>query len=310
MIKEKISTISIEDSREDRIDRYLAALYPDLSRSYFKKLIVERGVLVDDHPVTPHHILKAKQKVSIRWPVKAPTISARHFGELPFPVLFEDEELLVINKPAGLLCHPAGARGRGTSVVDLLAHKLTEGGWPDELRPGLVHRLDKDTSGVLIFAKNPDSHAKIAKQFLNRQVHKTYEALVKGHMEEKEGELESHLKRDPFRRNQFAVAADGRWALTHFKIKEYLGDAVTWLELKPLTGRTHQLRVQLSSFHHPVLGDPLYGGMSAKLPFIKRQMLHAAAVEFDHPEKKKKIKVVAPLPDDFQEAVKLIRSQP
>lgn len=299
--------INVECSNEERIDRFLAHLYPQFSRTYFKKMVSARTILVDGHPVTPHHLLKRGQLITIDWPSHRPRLSAKQFGPLPFPVIFEDEELLVIDKPAGLLCHPAGARGRGESIVDLLAHKLSQQGWPDDLRPGLVHRLDKDTSGLLIFTKNPDSHARIAKQFQSRQVKKTYLALAGGIIEANSGSLEGKLARNPLRRNQFSVSSEGRYSLTHFNVIERLHKGATLVELNPVTGRTHQLRVQLSAYGHPIVGDALYGGRTLCGGAIKRQMLHAHKIGFFHPESNEKLFFESPLPPDFQAALKLLR---
>jgi 23S rRNA pseudouridine1911/1915/1917 synthase len=292
---------------EIRLDRFLALEFPERSRTYFQRLIDGRKILVDDHPVSPHHKLKNGQVIHINWPVMPVESEPIHPSELPFPILHEDSALLVINKPARLLCHPTGTRKDGTTLVELLRAKIKRGDWPDEIRPGLVHRLDRDTTGVLLFAKTPEAHAHLTRQFSKRQIKKTYVALVKGHMADKEGTLECHLARDPFRRKQFRVAPVGRLAITKFKVLEHLGDVATYVELYPLTGRTHQLRVQLSGYHYPILGDELYSAKEAEFSFARRHMLHASKIQFTHPDSKKVMEFAAPLPDDFQEAIKLIR---
>ncbi len=323
MPKDEVEVLmKIAPGEEDRIDRFLAARYPDTSRTLFQRLINDRRVTVDGHPVSPKHRLQAGQTVSVSWPTEVPV---RGFGDLwavkspnpltgtsagafPFPIIFEDDSLLVIDKPPGVAVHPSAGHFHGRTVVELAAPRLGDGPWPDESRPGLVHRLDKDTSGLLVLAKTPEAHARLAKQFERRQVKKIYTALVKGRMEASEGILECRLARDPGHRQRFAVSTLGRWARTEFSVKERLGRVATRVELRPLTGRTHQLRVQLAGFHHPVLGDRLYGAADKDFSFIARQMLHAAALRFQHPETQKEVHFEAPLPNDFQQALKVIRS--
>jgi 23S rRNA pseudouridine1911/1915/1917 synthase len=300
--------IKVSAGEEARLDRFLALRFPQQSRTTFQRLINNRNILVDGHPASPKHKLKSGQKIHIDWPSsKLPSTGIINVP-IPFPILYEDAHMMVINKPPNLLCHPVGWRRDGQTLVELLAPKLEKGMWPDEVRPGLVHRLDRDTSGVLLYAKTPEAHAHLSRQFAQRRTQKTYMALVQGSMEDKAGTLECRISRSPQQRQRFSVTGDGRLAITSFKVIEHMGKLATLVELHPLTGRTHQLRVQLSSYKYPILGDRVYGVKNQDFPFIKRQLLHALRIKFFHPETKKEMDFKAPLPDDFQHAIKLIRS--
>jgi len=303
------SSFKVEAADEGRLDLFLATRYPAWSRTRLQRLINKRNVLVDQHPVSPHHKLRREQLITIEWPVAAPVIK-RAKVPLPFPILFEDDSLLVINKPSGMVVHPSVGHTDGKSLVELVEPFLAGQIWPDDARPGLVHRLDRDTSGVIVMAKTPEVHADLSKQFARRQTKKTYLALVKGSVKAKEGTLECHIARHPGLRQRFAVSSSsGRWASTKFKVLERFNEAASLVELHPLTGRTHQLRVQLSEYGHPILGDHVYGAQEKEFDFVKRQMLHAARLELKHPGTGKAMQFDAKLPDDFQENVKVIRSR-
>lgn len=300
--------IGLDD--EGRLDRFLVGKYPDWSRTALQKLINKRFVTVDDHPASPHHALRRGQTVTIKWPQaeikKARTVPL----DIPFPILFEDDAMLVVDKPPGLVVHPSAGHLDGVTLIEILRPKLAQGIWADENRSGLVHRLDRDTSGVIVLAKTPPAHGKLSRQFSNRHAKKTYIALVNGNMPVEEGLIESHLARHPGKRQRFAVSSSrGRFASTRFKVKEHFGDLATLVELYPLTGRTHQIRVHLSSYGHPVLGDHVYGVSEKKFSYIKRHLLHAARLEISHPETGKTMVFEAPIPADFQSALKFIRSQ-
>jgi len=285
---------------------FLAAEFPAWSRTRLQRLIEGGRVLVDGEIPSPHLKLRAGQSVQITWPaVHSPQIS-KSSRPLP-PIIYEDGYLLVINKPAGMVVHPAAGHYDGDTLVEIVAPKLKKGAWPEDLRPGLVHRLDRDTSGLILFAKTPQIQTKLSRQFAERKIKKTYLALVKGVPESREGALECRISRHPKMRQRFAVAATGRWAFTKFSVRESFGGEAALLELNPLTGRTHQLRVQLAAIGHPILGDTVYGDRQNQFPFIHRQMLHAFQIEFNHPQKDRLVKFTAPPPDDFQDALKLIR---
>jgi len=290
-----------------RLDRFLALKFPDQSRSLFQRLINKRKILVDEHPASPSHKLKKGQMISLHWPKEEP-VAIDLSRPLPFSILYEDKSLFVLNKPAGLLVHPTRQDQDILTLVDYLKPRLKQEEWPEGVRPGLVHRLDRDTSGLLLFAKTLRTHARLSGQFAKRQVSKIYYALVQGIPSQKEGTLESHLARHPKKRKQFFVSGDGRLAITRFHLKESFGRSASFLELSPLTGRTHQIRVQLAHYGHPILGDRVYGGSQSCPDFVKRHMLHAAKIDFLHPETEARVSFEAPLPDDFQNTLKILRS--
>lgn len=298
-----ISEIIVEEPA--RLDKFLSIQFPDWSRTRLQKLISNQHVEVDGKIVSSHYKLKAGYKVKISWP---PPLKKK-FVSSSFPkppIIFEDEFIVVVNKPPGLVVHPAVGHFDGNTLVELMIDKINPGHWPDESRTGLVHRLDRDTSGVIILAKSPEGQAALSKQFALRQTKKVYFGLVDGKPPVHEGTLESKLARHPGQRQRFAVTGSGRWALTKFKLREHWNSKASWLELAPRTGRTHQIRVQLAAYGHPILGDQVYGNR-AHFSFIPRQMLHAFQLTVTHPITKKSVKFEAPPPKDFLEAIKLIR---
>ena len=296
-----------------RLDRILALRYPDWSRTGLQKLINVRLITVDGHPCSPHHKVREGQTIRIEWPRDPERRPPRLSTDLPFPVLYEDDELFALDKPAGLVVHPAVGHQDGDTLVELVEAKLEKGPWPDSIRPGLVHRLDRDTTGVIVMAKTPEAHRKLSLQFSRRQTKKTYMALARGLIEPNEGVIESHLARHPGKRQRFAVSGkDGRLSTTRFKVIDRIPgkEGATLVEMTPLTGRTHQIRVHLAHFGHPILGDHVYGLAEKEFAFVKRQLLHAAVLVVTHPSTGKELRFEAPLPADFQEALKLIRSRP
>jgi 23S rRNA pseudouridine1911/1915/1917 synthase len=298
----------VKEGEEGRVDRYLAFQFPDWSRTMLQRLINKRHVLIDGHPASPKNKLRVGQKITIDWP-QAPKATKKTIPkDLPFQIVMEDESVIVINKPPGLVVHPSAGHNHGITLVELVEPRLSKGLWPDETRPGLVHRLDRDTSGVIIMAKTPEAHSNLSKQFAHRQVKKTYLALVKGVMTTKEGTLECYIDRHPGKRQRFAVSSSkGRWASTKFTVEKIFGELATQVRLFPLTGRTHQLRVQLSSLGFAILGDHVYGVTEKEFEFVPRQMLHACELTFRHPDTQKMMTVEAPLPTDFQDVLKVIR---
>jgi len=301
----KGEAITVVRADEGRLDRFLSERFPDWSRTGLQKLINDRRITVDGHPVSPHHKLRAGQIVDIQWPV-APERKPPKLGKLPFPILFEDDHMFALNKPAGLVVHPSAGHNDGGTLVELVEAKLGAGPWPDANRPGLVHRLDRDTSGVIVMAKTPEAHRKLSLQFARRQTKKTYVALAKGVIAIDEGVLESHLARHPGKRQRFAVSGvQGRWSSTKFKVLKRAENA-TLVELNPLTGRTHQIRVHLASYGHPILGDHVYGLVEKEFDFVKRHLLHARTLQIKHPVSGEEMLFEAPLPADFQHALKVI----
>lgn len=284
-----------------RLDRYLAALVPGLSRTRAQTLIAEGGARVDDRPAKASQALEAGQTVTLDH-AEPPPGSATHAlvpEDIPIPIVYEDEHLIVIDKPAGLVVHPAPGHATGTVVHALLGHLDPAGTGGDATRPGIVHRLDKDTSGLLVVARDAATLAGLAARMKARRTVKRYLALVEGHMPVPEGTIEAPIGRDRRQRQRMAlvsVPAGGREAVTRFRVLgEHRGRSL--LEIQLETGRTHQIRVHLAAVGHPVVGDQTYGRPQPPQP--ARQFLHAAHLEFEHPATGAWMTFDAPLPADL-----------
>ncbi len=290
----------------ERLDHALVLLRPELSRTRAQAAIRAGEVTVNGRAVKASHLLEEGQRLAL-----APTLGQRvSVGDaplpqpeaIPLPVLYEDDALLVVNKPAGLVTHPAPGHATGTLVNALLAHlpELAEAdSEADPARPGIVHRLDKDTSGLLVIAKTAAAHTALARQMRDRTMVKRYLALVEGHMDVAEGTIEAPIGRDPRYRQRMAlvsVARGGREARTRFRVvREIRGR--TLLDVQLETGRTHQIRVHLAAVRHPVVGDTLYGRSQPPMP--PRMFLHAAHLSFTHPVTGEWVSFDAPLPPDL-----------
>jgi len=294
----------------ERLDRFLAARLRDCSRSYVQKLIRAGRVLLGGAAAKASRQVGGGERLEISFP-EAEAEPAATPEDIPLTVLYEDEALLVIDKPAGMVTHPSCGHARGTVANAAAFHcaRLSALGGP--VRPGIVHRLDMDTSGVLIVAKTDPAHRELARQFAERQVKKRYLALVHRAMNPPEGVIERQLGRHPVRRKKQAVLrSGGRAATTRYRtLERFAGHS--YMELAPRTGRTHQLRVHLASSGCPVLCDGLYGReleFPAEGAVIRRQALHAAAIEFQHPGGGRVLAIEAPLPADFRAALELLRA--
>ena len=298
--------IVVEDNNlKKRLDTYIVDKIKELSRTTVKRLIDEEKILVNGK----------KQKSSYK-PEKGDCISIdipeAHEIELeaqniPVPVIYEDNDIIVVNKPKGMVVHPANGNPDGTLVNAILAMcKDSLSGIGGEIRPGIVHRLDKDTSGLLIVAKNDEAHIKMSKQIQDRQVTKKYIALVKGVISENEATIDLPIGRSTKDRKKMAVDAKGKNAITHFKVlKRY--NNYTLLELKIDTGRTHQIRVHMSYIGHPVVGDSVYS--NGKNEFgVEGQMLHARYLEFKHPITGEELKLEAPIPNYFEDVLQRLEN--
>ncbi len=296
-----VETIQVPESvREKRVDAYLAAVFADrYSRTKVKELILKGAVTVNGQPVKPNFLLYPDQSIEIvHEDVKQAETRAE---EIPIEVVFEDKDILVVNKPAGLVVHPACGNESGTLVNALLHHTkhLSKSG--GDIRAGIVHRLDKDTSGLMVIAKNDEAHAVLARQFKQHKIEKIYWVVVKGAAEHDEMRCEAPLGRSPANRKKVVVQTEGgRESATNFKVLKRFKTA-TLLEARPETGRTHQIRVHLHHLHLPVLGDTVYGTAS---PLIKRQALHAKSLGFLHPVTKKKLSFDSEIPQDFDSLLK------
>ena len=298
-----------------RLDRFLAERLPALSRARIKGLIEDRGVLVEGRPAKPSLRLRAGASVTVSVPDPAP--AGPEAEDIPLRVLHEDAQLLVVDKPAGLVVHPGAGAATGT-LVNALLHRVRDlSGVGGVLRPGIVHRLDKGTSGLILVAKDDATHRALARQFALRTVRKEYLAVVLGAPPRTEGVIERPIGRDPAHRRRMSVDAPrARAARTSYRTRERL-DGAALLDVRIHTGRTHQIRVHLASIGHPVAGDDLYGGRRAPssrrpqaleaLQALTRPALHAARLEFDHPATGERLTVESALPPDLEALLAALR---
>lgn len=294
--------IVVEHSaRNQRVDRFLAQLGRWGSRARVQKLIEAGQVSVDGQPVRARHLLRPGQTIEVRWqPVEEPLLLQAE--PILLNVVYEDEFLMVIDKPAGLVVHPTPTHRGSTLVHALLYHWQGVRPGLDPLRPGIVHRLDKETSGLLVAAKDPDTLTALSRQFQQRTVRKTYLAAVWGVPCPHTATIDAAIARDPVHRKRMAVVRQGgRSARTTYRLLRW-GAPISWLAVFPETGRTHQIRVHLASRGHPLVGDPLYGRPCRTPPgvLVSRQALHAAALEFVHPRTGAVLRFSSPLPEDLQ----------
>lgn len=287
-----------------RLDKYLAQECPTLSRSYIQKLIEEGHVTVNDKLTKASYKLNPDDRIDVTIP--PPTPSHLTPEDMPLSIAYEDEDLVVVDKPAGLTVHPGPGHPNHTLANAILAHCPQLRGISGSMRPGIVHRLDKDTSGLIVVAKNDKAHRYLSRQIKERSIMKRYLALVKGHLHPKEGSIEGPIGRDPRNRKRMAITAKGREALTHYLVLQYW-DQCTLVEVSPHTGRTHQIRVHLSSLGHPVMGDPTYGGKS---PLLTRQFLHAHILGFKLPRTGEYKEFTSELPQDLRDVLALLSTSP
>lgn len=285
-----------ETDAGSRLDRYLAGALPDLSRSYVQHLIGDGHVRVNDALAKPSYPVQNGDCITILLPVPKPSDIVAE--ALPLAIVYEDDDVVVVNKAAGMVVHPAPGHARGTLVNALLHHYPTMQ-IGDDLRPGIVHRIDRDTSGLLVVAKHDRAKAHLQLQQQARQMLKVYSALIDGHFKEPQGVIDAPIDRHPQDRLRMAVVQGGRPARTHYRTSENLGP-YSLVEAKLETGRTHQIRVHFSHKHHPVIGDPLYGSRrNATALGLRRQFLHAQRLGFTKLDGSW-IEVTADLPPDLQ----------
>lgn len=284
-----------EGGKEMRVDRFLSKQLPMHSRTRIQDVIRQGLVLRNGLALRPSEILRPGDSVTWQEPDAAPCTTAEP-EDIPLDILYEDEELIVLNKPAGMVVHPGAGNRESTLVSALLFHSGSLSKIGGEERPGIVHRLDKETSGCIVVAKSDVSHRELARQFASRGVQKTYIALVEGTPRVKDGIIDAPIARHPVHRKKMAVAAPakGRDAVTEYHVVS-AGTKQSLVECRPKTGRTHQIRVHLKHLGHPVVGDPLYG----KRGDYTRHMLHAWKLVFTHPVSGKTLEFEAPIPDGF-----------
>lgn len=297
-------TIEIKEPAE-RLDAYLAAYFSELSRSRLQKLIKEGLVKVNDQKVKPSCPLEIGDEVEVMVPMAAPI--AVEAENIPLDVVYEDDDVIVVNKPRGMVVHPAVGNYTGTLVNALLYHCKDLSGINGELRPGIVHRIDKETSGLIIAAKNDKAHRGLVEQWQTREVKRYYKALLHGSMGEPGGTVDAPIGRHPKDRKKMAVVPlTGRHAVTHYKVLERFA-RYTLIEAKLDTGRTHQIRVHTQYLGHPVVGDIIYGPKGKSAVKIG-MLLHSASMEFRQPITNEIIKLEAPVPADFAQILEQLRS--
>jgi 23S rRNA pseudouridine1911/1915/1917 synthase len=314
--EESTILLTDDDARGERLDVWLARQLPSVSRSRLQALIDEGYVRLDGAPARPSARLRAGQVVRVHVP--APFPAEPQPEDIPIAVVHEDAHLLVVNKPAGLVVHPGAGTSRGTLVNALLRHVRDLSGVGGVLRPGIVHRLDRGTSGLLVVAKDDETHRSLVRQFAGRTVEKEYVALVLGAPARAAGEVNAPIGRDPVHRQKMSVRAPrGREARTSWRVEERF-DGATLLRVRLHTGRTHQIRVHLASLGHPVAGDPVYGGRRTPssrraaareaLQSLERPALHAARLSFVHPATGEGLTFEAALPPDLEAVLERLRA--
>lgn len=310
---ERTEVVRIEQTLpQERLDTFLRAHFPAVSRGAIQRLMAEGHIRVDGREVKPTHTPRAGETVQVTWP-EARSAEAQP-EPIPLTILFEDEILLVLNKPAGLVVHPAAGNEEHTLVNALLHHCAGElSGIGGVARPGIVHRLDKETSGCLVVAKSDEAHLALAAQFASRKVEKTYHGIFCGEIAHARGEIRASIARHPSHRKRMAVVEGvGRDAHTTYRVLEKLRGA-TLASISLHTGRTHQIRVHFQFIGHPLVGDETYGQrQNAHLAEVSgytapRQMLHAFRLAFIHPRSAKRVAFEAPIPADFEDALAALR---
>ncbi|WP_168720262.1 RluA family pseudouridine synthase [Thermosulfurimonas marina] len=304
---EEVFRLKVDPASEGkRLDVFLSERLPGLTRSRIKRLISEGRVSISEEgKIKPSRPVRAGEEILVRVP--PPEEVPLEPEPVPLEILYEDEDLAVIVKPPGVVVHPAVGHLRGTLVHGLLGRLSGLSGVGGSLRPGIVHRLDKDTSGLMVVAKNDRAHLRLAAMFKGREVEKWYLALVHGVPEPRSGRITVPIGRHPVhRKKMLAGAPRGREAETFYRVREVFRKWAL-LEVRPVTGRTHQIRVHLSHLGHPIVGDVLYGGKRPGGPPAARQMLHAWRLSFVHPVTGKRMVFEAPLPEDFENILEELR---
>ena len=303
-----------DDSAGTRLDVFLVSVLAGHSRSNIQRLIRDGHVSVDGRGAKANQAMKTGQNVAVDVP--EPVDPEPRPEALPLPILFQDRDLVVIDKPAGMVVHPAAGHASGTLVNALLHHVNDLSGIGGERRPGIVHRLDRGTSGLMVVAKNDAAHEELARQFRDREIEKEYVALVWGEVQAGR-RIDAPIGRDPGNRKRMSARARrSREAVTRIVRADKFGKALTLARVAIHTGRTHQIRVHLSAIGHPIVGDPLYGGVRRRVPgdlravaHLSRPFLHAARLAFAHPADGRRMEFESPLPDDLQRVLDELTEQ-
>lgn len=295
-----------EDEIGKRIDVYIAEYKEELSRSRVQKLIENGLVTVNGKAVKSNYKLRKGDILEVEIPDPEPLeIEAE---DIPLDIIYEDKDVVIVNKPQGMVVHPAPGHYSGTLVNALMYHcKDDLSGINGQMRPGIVHRIDKDTSGVLMIAKSDAAHNSLAQQLAVHSITRKYYAVVCGNIKEDSGTVDKPIGRSPKDRKKMAVVQGGRRAVTHYRVLERFGGKYTLIEAQLETGRTHQIRVHMASLGHPLLGDTVYG--SEKQPFkLQGQVLHAKVLGFNHPSDGRYVEFESPLPEYFEKLLTKLRN--
>lgn len=304
-----------------RLDKYIHHIFPDHSRSFYQKLIKENHILVNGKELKASYKVAVGDRISIEYPEPKHTYLIPE--NIPLHIVYQDEQIVVINKQAGLVVHPGAGIKNGTLVNALLFHVKNLASIGSPLRPGIIHRLDKNTTGLMVIAKDDQSYLNLSKQLTEKLILREYQALVWYQIQQQEGTIKTYLNRSKRDRRLFSVAKQGKVAITHYKV-EKLYNFLTLLNVTLETGRTHQIRSHLNYFHHPVFGDPAYHGRNRQLNqlnkqqdkqlarellnLMSRQALHAKNLSFIHPLSKKRMYFESSLPEDFQTVLDKLNS--
>jgi len=299
---EKIEIEITEEHKGSRIDKALSAVNPEWSRTQIQAWLKDSLVLVSGIQVKPNYKVRLGDIVTVEEPELEELDMIAE--DLDLDIVYEDKDVLVVNKARGMVVHPAPGHPSGTVVNGLMHHCTDLSGINGVVRPGIVHRIDKDTSGLLMVAKNDKAHVSLVDQLVNRTVTRVYTALVHGHIPHDNGTIDAPIGRDSRERQNMAIVDKGRHAVTHFKVIERFGD-YTLVECKLETGRTHQIRVHMKYIGYPLVGDPKYG--PKKTLEFNGQVLHAGTLGFDHPVTGEYLEFNSPLPEDFEKLVEEVR---
>ena len=302
-------SFEVEAEQEgERLDKFLSIIYPDFSRAFFQKLIKNNQVAVNDKVQKASYCVKIDDIVTVEIPDAVETTIEPE--NIPLDILYEDDDLLVVNKPKGMVVHPSAGHYSGTLVNAIMYHcKDSLSGINGEIRPGIVHRIDMDTTGSLIVCKNDEAHINIAQQIKEHSVNRIYVGIVCGNVKEDSGTVEGAIGRHPIERKKMTInEKNGKPAITHYKVLERFGN-YTYMQFKLETGRTHQIRVHMASIGHPLLGDALYSSGRSPFKHLQGQTLHAKTIGFVHPTSGEYMEFSAPLPEYFDNLLKLLKSR-
>ena len=304
-MKELDFKLTKQDNIGKRLDTIVSSLDINISRSMAQKLIKDKKIMINNKEAKESYRVKLNDEITIL--VDEPKKTKLKPESIPLDIIYEDKDIIVVNKAKGMVVHPGNGNKEGTLVNAIMAYAKDLSGIGGELRPGIVHRIDKDTSGLIIIAKNDEAHKNLSEQIKNHQITKIYTALVRGNIAEDDATIDMPIGRDKNDRKKMSVTKDGKEAVTHFKVLKRYGE-YTLLRVKIDTGRTHQIRVHMAKIGHPVVGDEVYS--NGKNEFnVHGQMLHSTYLKFKHPITGKELELEAPLPKYFQDVLNKLDSR-